>query len=112
MSIVKKIILWIVLAMVGVFVFMWIELSTDINRQFTASKAFETTVLYLKRDSILIQKVGRIIQVDSSSVGGYLTPKKSARLVFDIIAETEEITVTSELTYNSGLWIINNIEYD
>lgn len=90
---------------------MWVNMSSSINLIFVNSKPFEIVVNHIKSDSILMNNYGKVIQIDSS-VGGHFKQYKSARLVFDIETTKKELAVTAELTYDSGRWNLDMIEYD
>ena len=62
--------------MILVFIYLWIEISTEISNKFTNSPAFEVVVRHLKLDSSFTRAHGMLIDVDTSSIGGFYTPKK------------------------------------
>ncbi|MTI39291.1 cytochrome c oxidase assembly factor Coa1 family protein [Fulvivirga lutimaris] len=109
-KLIRRIIVGILLTVIAVFSIMWLQTSRAFNEQFSNSDAFKTSLNYIKTDSLISSEIGDIIEIDNS-ISGYLTPNKSARLVFDVKGSQLEVTFKVKLNFIDDKWEIESIEY-
>ena len=90
---------------------LFLPLSKEINAQFLNSDAFQVAKEYIQKDSVLIEKIGRLEEF-GTSIGGSLNTNSSANFSFKVYGEkgSERVRCRLELS-NEGVWVVKSLDY-